>query len=234
MGLLTRREDLELAHFAQHWRTVHRELSLRLIAPGIMYGYVQNHRIPEAPPIPGLPLAGDGFPELWTMGDDLLARLGGTPEYLEGAYLDEPNFMNGRAEAILAREVMIDDGPGRIAAAFLVKAMLFFRRLPGVSREDFARSLTETPTPLLMPDAVPERLLRHMCIELPGDPGTSYDGVQNYDGQEASYWPDVPSFLRAWKTREEMPDFIDGASMVGVFVQEEPVLFPTYPDKWIS
>ena len=36
--------DLALEEFSRHWRTVHRELALRLVAPGIMRGYVQNHR----------------------------------------------------------------------------------------------------------------------------------------------------------------------------------------------
>lgn len=34
MGLLNRSPDLTLAQFAQHWRTVHRDHSLKLIAPG--------------------------------------------------------------------------------------------------------------------------------------------------------------------------------------------------------
>jgi len=231
IGLLSRRPDLSLAEFARHWRTVHRDLSLRLIAPGIMHGYIQNHRIPDAEPIPGLPLAGDGFPELWTEGEDLLARLAAAPAYLEGAYLDEPNFMDGRSQALLAREIVVDDGPGRIAAPTLVKAMLFFRRAPGVSREAFEQLWETTPHPVLMPRAKPPRLTRQLAIELAGDAGAAYEGVQSYDGQEASYWPDVASFLAAWKDRQPAPATIDDGATIGVLVREEPVLFPIHQDR---
>jgi EthD domain len=230
IGLLSRRPDLTLAQFSHHWRTRHRNLSLRLIAPGIMSGYIQNHRRPDADPIPGLPLAGDGFPELWTEGEDVLARLGASSEYLEGAYLDEPNFMDGRSQALLAREIVIDDGPGRVAAPTLVKAMLFFKRAVDVPFENFARAWERTLHPILMPAAKPIRLTRQLAIKLPGDPGATYQGVQTYAGQEASYWPDIPSFLATWKNREAVPEYIDKDVTVGVIVREEPVLFPIHHD----
>jgi len=52
IGLLSRRPDLTLGQFSQHWRTRHRDLSLMLIATGIMHGFIQNHRRPDADPIP--------------------------------------------------------------------------------------------------------------------------------------------------------------------------------------
>jgi hypothetical protein len=39
-GLLQRRQDRTLEQFSRHWSTVHRELAPRLVAPGIMRGYV--------------------------------------------------------------------------------------------------------------------------------------------------------------------------------------------------
>jgi hypothetical protein len=228
IGLLTRRSDLTLAQFSHHWRTRHRDLSLLLIRPGIMHGYIQNHRRADADPIPGLPLAGDGFPELWTEGEDVLVRLGTAPEYLEGAYLDESNFMDGRSQALLAREIVVDDGPGRVAAPALVKVMLFFKRAAGASFADFARPWEETRHPVLVPSAKPERLTRQLAIELPGEAGATYQGVQTYAGQEATYWRDIPTFLAAWKVRKAAPEYIDDSSTVGVIVREEPVLFPIH------
>ena len=231
-GLLTRRPDLELAQFAKHWRTVHRDHSLPLTGPGIMEGYVQNHRLGDDGVIEGLPLAGDGFPELWTRGADLLKRLATAPEYLEGAYLDEPNFMDGRSQAMLAREFIIDDGPGRIAATLLVKAMVFVRRAPGLSLADFEAKYKVRREPLFVPAATaPLRLTRHVSIELPGDAGAAYEGVQAYDGIEASYWPDIETFRKAWAQRSEGPkDLIDPDVTVGVLVREEPVLFTYHPN----
>jgi hypothetical protein len=228
IGLLTRRSDLTLAQFSQHWRTRHRDLSLLLIKPGIMHGYIQNHRRSDADPIPGLPLAGDGFPELWTEGEDVLARLGTAPEYLEGAYRDESNFMDGRSQALLAREIVVDEGPGRVAAPALVKVMLFFKRAAGASFADFARPWERACHSVLMPSAKPERLTRHLAIALPGEAGATYQGVQTYAGQEATYWHDIPTFLAAWKVRKPAPEYIDDSSTVGAIVREEPVLFPIH------
>ena len=158
----------------------------------------------------------------------MLARLGAANEYLEGAYLDEGNFMDGRSQALLAREIVIEDGPGRIAAPCLTKVMLFFKRAPGVPLDDFARLWERTPHPVLLPSAAPQRLIRHLAVELPGDAGATYQGVQAYAGQESSYWPDIPSFLAAWQGRVSAPACIDGPGTVGVIVREEPVLFPIH------
>jgi hypothetical protein len=81
IGLLLRRPDLTLGQFSQHWRTRHRDLSLLLIAPGIMHGYIQNHLRSDSDPIPGLPLA---------------------------------------------REIVIDGGPGRVAASSSAKSRRCF------------------------------------------------------------------------------------------------------------
>ncbi|MDA0339324.1 MAG: EthD domain-containing protein [Proteobacteria bacterium] len=228
IGLLHRRPDLSLAQFSDHWRTIHRDVSLRLIAPGLMLGYLQNHRIEDGE-IAGLPLAADGLPELWTLGTDVLQRLGTAPEYLEGAYPDEPNFMDGRSQALLAKEQVITVGIGRAVATTLVKAMLFYRRAPGVSRAAFAAENSATH-PLLLPNGPePMRLTRHTAIELPdlGEAGAAYEGTQPYDGIEASYWPDADSFRAAWSQRsDDAAGFIDVSSLVGVLVREEPVLWP--------
>ncbi len=235
-GLLKRRSDRTLAQFAHHWRTRHRDLSLLLIAPGIMEGYVQNHRIAEGGEIPGLALAGDGFPELWTHGRDLLARLATAREYLEGAYLDEPNLMEGRPEALLASEHVIDDGIGRLASALHIKAMIFFRRAKGTDRERFNTEFLRPRRPLLLSDAglTPTRLTRHLSIELPEkETDKTYEAVQNYDAIEASYWPNAAAFHAAWAKRSKEPSWIDGAATVGVLVREEPVLFTHYPSPGI-
>jgi len=231
-GLLKRRSDRTLAQFAHHWRTRHRDLSLLLIAPGIMDGYLQNHRMMEGGEIAGLPLAGDGFPEVWTHGRDLLARLATAPEYLQGAFLDEPNILDGRPEALLASEHIIDDGIGRLAGALQVKAMIFFRRAPGVDRRRFDQEVLRPRRPLLLGNGAPTptRLSRHLSIDLP-DKATdnTYDAIQNYDAMEASYWPDVAVFHKAWATRSKDPASIDASASIGVLVREEPVLFTHYP-----
>ena len=82
--------------------------------------------------------------------------------------------MAGRSQALLAREFVIVEGPGRVAATLLVKAMIFFRRAPGRSLASFGSEFLRPGHPLLLPDAArPARLTRHVTIDLPGDPGAS-------------------------------------------------------------
>ena len=54
IALIDRRRDLGLAAFGHHWRTTHRTLIMRLVATGIIKGYVQNYR--AEPQLPGLAL----------------------------------------------------------------------------------------------------------------------------------------------------------------------------------
>lgn len=228
IGLLRRRPDLTLAEFSQHWGTVHRDLSLRLIAPGIMRAYQQNHRIDAD--IAGLDPVCDGSPELWTSGPAALAQLGTAPEYLEGAYLDEPNFMDGRSQALLAHEHVVDEGPGRAVTTTMVKAMVFVRRAPDLSLAHFTEWAGQA-RPFLFPDGpTPVRLTRHLAIDIAalGAAGDAFKGVQSYDGVEASYWPDLDTFRAAWETRTDgTAGGLCNPDSVGVMVcREEPVLWP--------
>lgn len=221
-SIISRRKDLDLAAFSQHWRTVHRELALRLVAPGIMRGYVQNHRQEEG--LEDLPIVGDGVPELWvTMAEDII-RLGTCPEYMEGAYLDEPNFMEGRAENVISELTLIAGPQDRKAAAGLPKLMLFTKRHEGVNDADFA-AWCDAPRPLLMPDASPVRLERQLAVaKLPEGLTSAYDMV------ECSWWPDMEALRAAWKARstENAARFIDVSALAGLVVREEPVLWPEY------
>jgi hypothetical protein len=179
-GLLTRRGDLDLEAFRAHWRGPHRDLALRLVAPGIMRGYVQNHRVDR--PLTDATTPADGCPELWV--DDLAAvqRLGTCPEYLEGAYLDEPNFMDGRAVTSLARLV---HAAGRPRAPGTVRLLRF---LPAGPPRDWT-----SPAPWELAGALPVGLERERCLteEELGAPVP-------YAAIESSWWPDETAARAAW------------------------------------
>lgn len=230
VGLLRRRPDLSLSEFARHWRTHHRDLALRLIAPGIMLGYTQNHRLEVDGDIDGLEVAGDGFPELWVADSEVLTRIADAPEYRDGAYLDEPNFMDGRSQSMVACEHVVLPGAGPFATATQVKAMIFFQRSSGASLAAFREAFLRDPQPLMLQsDSQPLRVTRHVSITLPLDTRSECDAIQAYDGIEASYWPDADSFRMAWQARNKAA----GESQiwhaaVGVLVHEEPVLVPAH------
>ncbi|HLY54692.1 MAG TPA: EthD domain-containing protein [Stellaceae bacterium] len=219
-GLLDRRRGTDLAAFSQHWRTVHREEALKLVAPGYMRAYVQNHQI-EHPAI-GPRAATGGAPEVWLDSVDAVAGLATCPEYLEGAHIDEPNFMEGPSRGIVTRETVIIDGPGRIAASGLAKLMVFVKRAAGVSPESFA-AWTRIGRPLLVP-GMPLRLSRDIAL----DPTQGWGGEQTYDGVESSWWPDVDAAVAAWSrgSSADPQGLIDEASVTVMLVREEPVLWP--------
>jgi EthD domain len=219
-ALIARRPDLTLERFSQHWRTVHRALALRLVPTGIMRGYVQNHRRPEA--ISGLEAPADGSPELWVPSVEHVRRLGTCPEYLEGAWLDEPNFMNGRAASVIGTETTDVDEPARPQVSSCVKMMLFARRIPGLTVEQFRQAVAER----YRGSWVGVRARRHsyeLAVELPADMGGC-----PYDLVASSWWPDIGTCAAGWERfdRKRAADFIDLTSLAGMLVREEPVFWP--------
>jgi uncharacterized protein (TIGR02118 family) len=224
IGLLDRRNDLTLQQFSHHWRTTHRELALRLVPPGLMRGYIQDHRLDI--PIEGVQPPTDGCPEVWLDNVGEFERLQNSPEYLEGAHPDETNFMNGAARMMATDETVVIPGPGRLNMGDAVKVMLFFKRNVAMSAADFA-AWVDLSHPLLMPDAKPLRLARETPI---ADPG--FADLQAYDGMEASWWPDADSFAATWKGRSDgiAKQWIDPTATTGMLVSEEFVVNPPTQD----
>ncbi|GAB4148450.1 MAG: hypothetical protein Tsb0016_19430 [Sphingomonadales bacterium] len=219
-GLIERRSDMDLDAFSQYWRTTHKQHALALVKPGIMRGYVQNHRI--AHDIPGLAIATDGVPELWIETMEDAQRLGQCPEYLEGAYLDEPNFMEGRSRLVTSPLPVASGSRGRKEAVGLVKFMLFVNKAHGLSDDGFGR-WRDLKHPLLMPEALPLRLERETALlQVPDELPNAFAGV------ESSWWPDLAAFDAAWAGRVDSVarDYADIDSLSGLLVREEPVLWP--------
>lgn len=187
ISLLDRRPDLDLAAFSQYWRTTHRELALRLVAPGIMRAYVQNHRIDLLPE--GMIAAGDGCPEVWVDDAGAVAQLRDCREYLDGAALDEPNFMSGGARMTITQTRTVIAGPGRAALAGQIKLMLFLGDdvpVPGIAEDRGCA---------LMPDARPLRVERDIIVA--DWPDSLAPPCCRH--VESSWWPDAATLQSAWK-----------------------------------
>lgn len=213
MGLLNRRSDMTLDQFSDHWRTVHRELALRLVPPGHMLGYVQNHRIDHV--IEGLKLAADGVPEVWIRNAGALAELAASPEFLEGACLDEPNFMdmNNYQNLTLDMEILGAGVQSRQAVADQVKAMFFF------NAPVRATDLENRVCSFLMPQSTPLRLSWHLTAVTAGQ-------QQPYNCVETSWWPDIDSFDAAWSARDRRATSAEISDLCGILIREEPVMWP--------
>jgi len=180
-GLLERRADLSLEEFSQHWRTVHRELALRLVAPGYMRGYVQNHRRETA--LPGVAAPFDGCPELWIDTVESLPALATSPEYLDGAGPDEANFMAGGSKSCIGQPRFACGVPRGQAGP--CKVLMFYA--DGID--------TATPwsqaRPWSLPDASALRIERDACL-------VDVPGLEPYVAIESSWWRDADGFRDAW------------------------------------
>jgi len=131
-GLLKKREDLSLEQFSKYWREVHAEIAKKTMR---LTHYVQNHRLEKQ--VPGLSLPDfHGVAESIARNLETALAFPNTRTYREGVYKDEPNFMEGHATAIFAKEHVIITGPKIEKDTPLVKLMTFFQRKPGMSVEE--------------------------------------------------------------------------------------------------
>ena len=89
-ALIPKKPDISLEQFHRHWREVHAPLALRVKT---LKRYVQSHRIPQD--IPGFTTSPyEGLAEIWFEDVQTGQGLGDNPDYINGAYADEPNFIS--------------------------------------------------------------------------------------------------------------------------------------------
>jgi len=140
-ALMRRRPDLTADQFSHHWRHTHSELAKRIRR---IRRYSQAHALAGAPP--GIRRADyDGVAEVWF--DDLPAALGlgDDPDYLEGAALDDPNFIDVENVGLLfTRERFLHAGGSGWHAGEGVKMLEFVRRAPSLSPEEFAEQWVQS------------------------------------------------------------------------------------------
>ena len=217
LSFIDRRPDITLTQFSLHWRTVHRELALRLVEAGIMRGYVQNHRRDQ--PVAGLRPPSDGVPELWVDDADVLAKLAASPAYLQGAALDEKNFMSGSARMFLSHSFTRQGSLPRQQVAGQVKLMLFFQSSPSAEPTALLRHWM-TQGLALAADAAMTRAELHLAIPNPDMPS-------HFSHCEAIWWRSQEEFERAWSDRTlAATGLVNAASLLGMLVDEVPVLWP--------
>lgn len=206
---LKRRADLDLNAFSRHWSTIHRELALRLVAPGIMRGYVQNHR--REGQLGTLQPPGDGVPEVWVDSPQEVLRLATSSEYLTGAHPDEPNFMSGDACMLVSRETVVVRNIDRAQAAGAAKAMVFAPRQTAQDLDRLCSALRTT---------APQRLSYESAVEAPaelGEPG--------YDWILSAWWEHEVALDAGW-TAAERALGTGTRSLQGMRVRELIVLQP--------
>jgi hypothetical protein len=223
-GLLHRRAGTSIAAFQKHWRTTHANEALKLTP--YLSRYAQNHF--DEHPLPGLLRPCDGSPVVWANRDNAFAEMSTSDEYMTGAYVDEPNFMEGRSVGFGAQEEIVMPGQTMIPTPRTVKVLLYLKRAAGLSLKEFQNQWRAAgPTPLLLSAPNAMRYIRSFALANPADPGA--DPI--FDGAEELWWTDEKDYetdSQAWAATEMGRDLLDSKKSAGGRVEERRVIWPTY------
>lgn len=215
MGLLNRREDFTLEQFSKHWRTTHKIEALKLTQ--FLTGYIQNHRYET--PLPGFQNVADGCPELWFANAEDIAAMQTSDAYMTGAYIDEPNFMDGRSAGIMLQERTVIAGPIAALDEAMVRVNVF---LKATDRDALIDDLKSSDSPVIALAQAPVRHCRGVAPQIEAE-------TPLYDAMESYWWPDMETFQRAWGEGYIATDYaqlVDQPACAGLLTQELRVIWP--------
>jgi uncharacterized protein (TIGR02118 family) len=220
--LMKRKPGLSRQECQRHWRGIHAPLAQRI--PGIRR-YVQSHVFSvqeEEPPY-------DGVAEIWVDDERAATTVFQTKEYLEGAYLDEPNFVDVKQVVRLRTEdhVMLTGAPiGKDER--LIKRISFVKRKPGMHREEFFRYWQDVHGPLAL--KLPGLRRYVQCHALPS---LYANGDPPFDGAAQIWFADLRAMQEMLESKayveETRPDgakFIAPTGSVTLIAEENRVIWP--------
>lgn len=215
---IARKSGLSDERFHRYWCETHAPIVTKIPQ---LRGYVQSHRIPFASS--NSPY--DGEAEVWLDDLEALAALRTSPEFLNGAYRDEPNFIDhARSDFLAARDHVIIDGP---RAPGLVKGVWRMRRKAGISLGEFRRHWIEVHGAVASKIPGVRRYVQSHVV----DEAYSY-AEPRWDGVAQLWWDSPGALAEALKSpefAEDMRDgeeFIDGGSLTFFLAQEYQVIAP--------
>lgn len=197
---ITRKSGLEEEPFHRYWRETHAPIVKRIPQ---LKGYVQSHRIPFATNNSTY----DGEAEVWLDDLDALHALRKSPEFLSGAFKDEPNFIDlARADFLTARDHVIIDGPRQPG---LVKGVWRMRRKPGISVAEFRRHWIEIHGVVASKIPGVRRYVQSHVI----DEAYSY-AEPRWDGVAQLWWDSPDAFAAALQSPQFQEDMRDGEEFI--------------------
>ena len=219
--LMRRKPGMSREDCQRHWREIHAPLAQRI--PGIRR-YVQSHVIAapgEEPPY-------DGAAEIWVDDEKAATTVFQSREYKEGAYLDEPNFVDIKvALRLRTADHMILAGAPMGKDERLVKRLSFVKRKPGMSPQDFFRYWEDVHGPIASKLPGLRRYLQ--CHNLM----SSYEGQDPpFDGVAQVWFSDIAALENAFSSKVYLADarpdgqkFIAPEGVMGLLVQENRVVW---------
>ena len=210
-ALIPKRPDVSDEKFHTHWRTIHADLAVRISA---LRRYVQSHRMAHA--IPASPRRMTARPKsgstIWPP-----PGLKDNPEYVNGAFQDEPNFIDvPRLRFLNTRENVVVAGPPLAKDTPVVKGVFLIKRKPGLSVAEFQDHWRNTHAPLVPKTPGLCRYVQcHVCPESYENDTPAFDGVAELS------WPDLATFEQSWVSDElqveqfeDVRRFVDGQNSV--------------------
>lgn len=219
-GLLKRRPDLSLEAFSRHWRTTHAREAMKL--SGFFERYVQNHAAAES--VAGFARPCDGVPELWFKRIADALAMGQSPEYMTGAYIDEPNFMDGRSLGLVVREMQISPGPPLPLPAGAVKLLVFWRRRRDSDETLFREAFVAQTRPFVLPQGRYVRFIRGLAL-----PHPAMGSEPLFDATEELWWLSRAEFegdRPALAQGESLRAWLDPSQSAALVVEENYVHWP--------
>lgn len=216
---ITRKPTVAEAEFHRYWREVHGPIAKKIKQ---IKRYIQSHRIAFT----GMNSSYDGVAEVWLENEAAMAALRQSPEYLQGAVADEPNFIDmNRVEWMTTTDHVILDGPQTPIQAKLIFQL---KRQSGFSLADARKYWLEVHGPIVCKLPGLRRYVQcHMVDAAYNYAEPKWDGV-------AQLWVDDVTAMRkmlespefkqaAWPDGEK---FLDLASARSFVAQEHHVVWP--------
>jgi len=195
-GIARKRPGISMEEFHYHWREIHGPLGMAAL-PKTVKRYVQNHGMARA--IAGFKSSPfDGASETWfdTLEDAL--NVTQSRGFVEVLKRDMPNFIETSTFiTLITQEHVVIAGPSIARDAFLVKALLFLKRRPGMSVGDFQEHWLNSNGPLALD--VPGLIQYVQCHTVAEAYATSDPA---FDGVGEMWWPDFGPFEKSWASRE--------------------------------
>ncbi len=225
-ALIVKKTGISDEQFHSHWRSVHAQLALRITS---LRRYVQSHRMPGLTasfPSPRF----DGAAEVWFDSLEAALQMRESPDYLEGAYKDEPNFINQpELRWLTTRENIVVAGTPMTKDAACVKGVFLVKRKPGLSVAEFQDYWRTKHAPLV--PRTPHLLRYVQCHVLPET--YEADTPPAYDGVAELWWPNVEKFKESWASPElqveqltDAKQFVDGQNSAAFLAEENRVIWP--------
>jgi uncharacterized protein (TIGR02118 family) len=220
--LMKRKPGLSRQECQRHWRGIHAPLAQRI--PGIRR-YVQSHVFG----IHGEEPAYDGVAEIWVDDERAATAVFETKEYLEGAYLDEPNFVDiKQAVRLRTEDHVLRAGTPIGKEERLIKRISFLKRKPGLNREEFFRYWRDVHGPLALKLPGLRRYVQcHALLSLYANGDPPFDGAaQLWFADLVAMQEMLESRAYVEETRPDGAKFIAPTGSVTLIAEENRVIWP--------